>query len=399
MRIFRKLTIFVLVFCLFIGLIPVFIVNSEDVESGNYKIKDLSVGSTGGEDLPSTTSGDYHVMLSIGDNANDDRFQGTSYDLGVGTLFNWMATAPSIKCFAASAGDSTANCDDPDVKPDGMVEICGDGGCYDRAHFELDNENNPVDTLYSIQITTDVNWATWNYIDASTYLIEGANTHDINDYITESSWELPNFNVLGLEPGTTYYIRATALHGDFTESGPGPSSHATTAYPRITFDIDIADTGGQNTETSAPYSIDIGEIGVGMVTTATKLIWLDLGSNSLGGSTIHVKDKNNGLSSSSTGYTIVSANANLNVVSEGYGLVEYSSSETYMGPLTVEADFGHGGNTVGGVSTTTKQIYNTSSNPIFGGRAGVYVKAKAGGSAPAAYDYEDEITLTAVGTF
>jgi len=391
----KKFIIFVLFIC--------FVWNSrryvfsDDVGSQNYKIKDLSVGSIGGENLSS--SGGYRIMISIGDNANDDRFIGTSYKLGVGPLYNWMATAPSIKCFAASAGDSTVDCDDPDVKPDGMVEVCGEGGCFDRAHFELYNENNPSDTLYSVQITTDPDWSTWNYIDASTFLIESAESHDINDYITESSWESQNFNILGLTPGTTYYIRATALHGDFTESGPGPSKNATTAYPKITFDIDIAGTSGQNSETSAPYSIDIGEIGVGSVTTAPNLIWLDLGSNSLGGSFIHVKDRNSGLFSESKNYTIISANANLDTQPEGYGLVQYFSGQVYLGPLVVETDFGRGGNTVGGISTTARQIYNSSSNPIYKGRAGIYLKAKASVSAPASSDYSDEITFTSFGVF
>lgn len=396
MNSFLKKIAVLLLFCLLTCFSSGFIIHSEDVESEKYKIKDLSIGSAGGEDL-SGSSGK-RIMLSIGDNANDDRFQGTSYDLGVGTLFNWMATAPSIKCFAAGAGDDTSSCDDPDVKPDGMVEVCGDGGCYDRAHFELYNENNPSDTLYSIQITTDPAWATWNYVDASTFLIEGAGTHDINDYITESSWEAPNFNILGLEPGTTYYIRATALHGDFTESGPGPSANATTAYPQITFDIDIADTSGQNAETSAPYSVFLGTLEYNKVTVGSSLIWMDLGTNMTEGAKIFVRDEYSGLYSSEKNYLLSSSNANLDTT-PGYGLQKYFTGQTYLGPIVAESQFSQPGNTVGGINNQpySKPIFNTSTNPIYRGRCSLYIKARPSETTPPADDYEDNIIFTVAG--
>jgi hypothetical protein len=279
--------------------------------------------------------------------------------------------------------------------------ICGDGGCFDRARFEIDNENNPSDTLYSMQITTDPAWSTWNFIDGTTYLIETSASHDINDYLTESSWEgtATNINILGLTRGTTYYIRGTALHGDFTESDPGPDANTATGQPEVLFDIDIDDTGGSGSETAPPYSIDLGSMTVGAVTTATNLIWFDLGSNAPGGTVVLVEDDYIGLYSALGSYTLSSATADLDVASDGYGLQEYSATETYLGPLDVEADFGSGGNNVGGISTTAKKIYNTTLSPIYVGRAGIYVKAKPSLSAPPESDYEDDITFVAVGTY
>ncbi len=372
-------------------------INADDVDSTNYIIKDLTVGSGGGED---ESSSNYRLVQSIGDNLNDDRFDSSNYKLGIGTPLNWMATAPSIVCFETTTDGSTS-CSDADVNPDGMVMLCGDGGCYDKARFELNSENNPSDTLYSIQITTDSGWSSWDYIDGATFMVENSSNHDINDYLTETSWEgtVSSFNVLGLSCGTTYYLRATALHGDFTESDPGPDSSATTSYPQITFDIDIANIGGSGSETSSPYSIDLGQISIGSVTTATDLIWLDLGSNASGGAVISVLDNYTGLYSPTTSYTISSSDSDLDSASEGYGLQEYSSTVTYLGPLSVESAFGNGGNTVGGISTTPANIYNTSSKPIYGGRSSLYVKAKASNNAEAASDYEDEITFRVVGTY
>ncbi|MDD3647781.1 MAG: hypothetical protein PHS44_04775 [Candidatus Dojkabacteria bacterium] len=202
---------------------------AEDLDSTNYKIKDVVIGNSGEGDQTGTNQ---RLLISVGDNFNDDRFVSTNYNLGTGVAYNWMATAPSIKCFETATEGSTS-CDDADVNPDGMVMLCGESGCYDKARFELDNENNPSDTLYSIQITTSATWTNWNYIDGATFLVETPSNHDIDDYLTESLWEdtLSSFNVYGLESGTQYYLRATALNGDFTESDPGPSLTAITSEP------------------------------------------------------------------------------------------------------------------------------------------------------------------------
>jgi len=371
---------------------------ADDLDSTNYSIIDLTVGSGGGEDQ---TSSNYRLMASIGDNANDERFSSSSYKLGVGTVQVWKATAPSVKCFETTTDGSTS-CDDADVTPDGMVMICGAGGCYDRARFELNAEGNPSDTLYSVQISTDSGWSSWNYIDGTTFYVESSGNHDINDYITESSWEgtASSFNVYGLDYDTTYYLRATALHGDFTESEPGPDANSATTTPQVTFDIDIAGTGGSSSETGAPYSIDMGTLRYGSVTSATDLIWMDFGTNLNGGGKIFVRDSNAGLYSSSKSYTLSSADANLDSTS-GYGLQEYSSSETYLGPMTVESSFGNGGNTVGGISDNaySEPIYNTNSDPVYEGRISLYVKARPAEDTPTSSDYADYIIMTVTGDY
>jgi len=394
-RIKKILIIPLLIIIQILYIIKVNSIYADEMDSTNYHIKDLTIGASGEGDQIGTN---YRLLQSIGDNLNDDRFASGNYKLGIGVAYNWMATAPSINCFETTTEGST-NCDDAQVNPDGMVMVCGEGGCFDRARFEINNENNPSDTLYSIQISTDPLWATWNFIDGATYLIETSASHNINDYRTESDWEGTATNILGFERGTTYYIRGTALHGDFTESDPGPDANTTTGQPEVTFDIDIDDTGGGSSETASPYSIALGSLTIGSVTTATDLIWFDIGSNAPGGTLVLVEDDYIGLYSAIETYTLSSATEDLNVVSDGYGLQEYTASESYLGPLAVESDFGSGGNNVGGVSTTAKKIYNTTLNPIYQGRAGIYVKAKSSLSTPPATDYEDDITFVAVGTY
>ncbi len=374
------------------------LIYADDVSSDDFQIKDFTLGSEGGEEQ---SSSDFRLMQSIGDNLNDERFTSTNYKLGVGTTFNWMATAPSITCFETTTEGST-NCSDADVNPDGMVMLCGDGGCYDKARFELNSENNPSDTLYSVQITTDSGWNSWDFIDGSTFLIENSSNHDINDYLTESSWEgtVSSFNVYGLSYGTTYYLRATALHGDFTESNPGPDSSATTAQPQITFDIDIAGTGGSSSETSAPYTINLGTLKYGNITTASDLIWMDIGTNLNGGAKIYVRDSYSGLYSSSQSYTLSSSDTDL-TSNTGYGLQEYSSTESYLGPLTVESSFGNGGNIVGGIANLiySEPVYNTNSNPLYEGRCSLYIKARPAEDTPKSDDYTDNIIMTVTGDY
>jgi len=369
-------------------------VKAEDIDSTNYKIKDITFGPSDN----TSASTNYKLLEITGDNFNDERFSSTNYKIGIGQPFVWMANVPLMQCFETTTDGST-DCEDADVTPDGMVMVCGTSGCYDRARFEIDPQGNPTDALYSIQITTDEDWVTWDYIDGATFLIENASNHDIDDYLTESQWEgtSSNINVLDLDPSTQYYIRATALSGDFTETLPSPDATATTGSSELTFDVDIAGTGGSGSENSSPYTINIGRIATGSVSTASNLIWMDIDSNAISGSIIEVKDAHTGLYT--VAYTIASANANLDSASEGYGLTEYTVTEEYGGPFAVTTNFGQGGNIVGGLSTSDVNLYTTSSNPINHGRASVYVKARASTSTPSSTGYVDTITLTASGTF
>lgn len=367
---------------------------ADTVESDTYRIEGLTVETSGGENLQSST---YGVMLSVGDVANDYRFESASYRIGSGTGYVYMANVPVISCFETTTDGSTL-CGDASVTPDGMVMLCGGGGCYNRARFEIDTQNNPSDTLYSVQITTDSGWASWNYVDGATKMLEAPVNHNISDYLSETSWETPDLNILGLTPGTTYYLRATALQGDFTESGPSAAMSATTAQPQISFDIDIS--GATHSDSDAPYTINLGSLNVQGVTTVTNRIWVEFETNLNNGGELFVRDQYNGLYSSSKSATLTSADANLASVS-GYGIVEASSSETYLGPMLAETRFNQGGDIVGGLHnySYSELLYTTSANPIYEGLISLYVKGRADESTPASEDYTDTITFTAGGAY
>ena len=372
---------------------PVLPASAEDLDSGNYTIEDFSVGNLGDQ----TVSANYASQLSSAEVLADDRFSSANYDLEIGVNNTWRANVPLVACFESTT-ELTSNCSDPDVA-DGMVQVCGDGGCYDRARFEIDSQLNPPDTLYSARITTDPAWNSWDYIDGTTFTIEAEINHNLTDYLSENVWEgtASSFNIFGLDPDTTYYLRLTALHGDFTESYVSPDATMTTGVPGITFDIDIDDAGGSTTETSAPYSVDLGTLILGQVNTANDRIWLDLGTNLPEGAGVTVRDVNGGLSSTTAAFTLSSADADLSATS-GYGLRGSTTNQTYLGPIAFSVPYNQTGDNVGGLITDLfGQSLLSSPGPLYGGRSSVEVKARPSEATPQADDYLDTLVFTARG--
>jgi hypothetical protein len=280
-----------------------------------------------------------------------------------------------------------------------MVAICGTGGCYNKARFEIAPNGNPTDTLYSVQISTDNFISDIQYIDGSTFRSESFANHDINDYRTEAVWEAETFNIQGLNSSTQYFIRISALHGDFTESDYSFVADSTTAGGILSFDIDIATSTGTTTESAAPYSISFSgnyELVSGAAAiTAPNLIWLDIESSSVGGVAILQSGENGGLTSPTTTQTITSATADLDQVDSGFGLqnfyISYNTSSFY-GDLTAIADYAGSINSVGIVSTVDNKIYD-GDGPIMEGRVGIEVIAKAGTDKASATDYSESINF------
>ncbi|MCA9385644.1 fibronectin type III domain-containing protein [Candidatus Dojkabacteria bacterium] len=371
---------------------------AEETNSTNYSIEGASFGGGGGQTDTTNGGNEYSIFGLIGE-LSDDRIESTNYRVLPGSPNVLVANVPEIECFETTSSGTTS-CSDTDITPDGMVMLCGTSGCYDRARIEIDPQDNTTDTLYSIQIKESGS-STWRYVDGTTFIIEDEATHDINDYLTETTWEgtTSSFNILGLKPGTSYDAQITALHGDFTESMPSPVSTTTTGLPSLFFDIDIDTASGTTSETSAPYAIQLGVLNPVSVSTSNNLIWFDLGTNAISGISMFVEDDYSGLQSPTSLYTIPSLDSDLSSSLEGFGLVGNTTSETYIGPLTVESAFGNGGDIVGGISTTPVAIYNSNGGPLHNGRGSLFVKAKTSTSTPSGDDYQDEITFTITGTF
>mgnify|MGYP000936448848 CR=1 FL=1 len=226
---------------------------AKELDSTNYKI----VGATTqGGGITQTTDGDYSALLEVGRISNNPRNYSTTYKMFTSPEQAFIAAVPEVSCFeTTTSGSSSCTTGPTELTSGGMVAICGPSGCYDRARFEIDSNDNPTDTLYAIMISTDNFVSDTRYIDGSSFWPESISTHNLSDFLTKTDWETEDFNIKGLQTGTQYYIKIFALHGDFTQSEAGPVATATTSEGSVFFDIDIEDENGISAETSSPYNI------------------------------------------------------------------------------------------------------------------------------------------------
>src|SRR6185437_15128686 len=110
---------------------------------------------------------------------------------------------------------------------------------YDRILFVLNTSGNPSDTTYALEISTTSDFSSnVNYIKQDGTV---GSTLATTDYKTYTNWGgASGTYVTGLTSNTTYYIRAKAQQGDFTESEYGPAASKTTNDPALTFTLDKA---------------------------------------------------------------------------------------------------------------------------------------------------------------
>ncbi|MDD3661833.1 MAG: fibronectin type III domain-containing protein, partial [Candidatus Dojkabacteria bacterium] len=362
-------------------------------ESG-YEIVHSTINA-GGDDDQVSTSADYRLFDSLGASLNDIRFESENYALGIGTGYTFMAEVPTVSYFQTD--DAT------------MEALCGDGGCYDRARFELNANGNPSGTLYLVEISSD-DWTTVQYIDGPTRQV--VPEKDINDYLSETSWETEGTNIAGLKAGTEYHIRLRALNGDFTESSPSTDASATTVYPYVYLAVNISGDTWQDTD--PPHTIDMGKISQS-ISTAPDYVWIDLGTNAVSGATVNVFDQHSGLYHSESASTIESLDENLATASDGYGLRVNTATFLPVSPqpgyLRAQSRFidPSGTDVVGGINTSSAVILCSISDagencdsgtghPLVGGRGAIWIKAKSG-AAQASGEYQDVITFSSIGTF
>jgi len=406
-KIFRHLVSLAILGAIFI--FPRTIINAEDLTSPNYKIEGATIS---GGDLKTSTN--FSLLSTVNELTGNPYAESTLYTVKLGSLETFVANTPKISCFETdSSGSSNCSTGPSYLNSNGLVTICGAPGCYNSARVEIDTQNNPADTLYGIQISEDNFVSDIKQIDGTLLTPKDFANRTITDYKTKTNWESNTLNIKGLKPGTQVWVRITALHGDYTESTYSPVISATTAQPSVDFDIDIAPDSGSSTETGTPYSIAFtGSTRLfsgSSLQTATDLIWLDLSTNAARGSVILEVGDNGGLYSASGPYTIVSATADLSIVSEGFGIqnYDYTGSGEYcsnidgggsgeLGNLTVTADYAAPTlNSVGIIDTDFSKLYDGNA-PLLDCRTALKVKAKASANAIAASDYTETITLIAV---
>ncbi len=321
--------------------------------STDYKLKDFGFGSGG---VSNATSPNY-AMEAIMGQLNGEQGTSPSYKIGPGLIFTNQANVP--------------------VAP----ALTNPSNYYNKLKLVLDASGNPTDTKFAIAISTD-NFATTNYVQSDNTV--GA-TLGAEDYQTYASWGgASGFNIIGLIPSTTYYVKAKAMQGKFTETGYGPVATAATISPTLTFYI-------------YTNSVAYGNLVVSTVTNSPT-ITANFATNGETGGNVFMYGQNAGLRSIAKGYTISSASGDLAVLSQGFGARGTSVTQTSGGPLAIVAPYDGAVDNVGVVDTAVREIFSLA-NPIVGGQGTFILKAKSAPLTPAANDYGETVTAIAAGNF
>ncbi|HSW78658.1 MAG TPA: hypothetical protein VLF88_01405 [Candidatus Babeliales bacterium] len=272
------------------------------------------------------------------------------------------------------------------------VTLTNPSNYYDKLKFVIDEQGNPADALYALQISTTSDFSSGNNYVKSDNTI--GPTLTLADYQTYSAWGgASGANVIGLSSATTYYLRAKATQGQFTESGYGPGSSSSTVGQSISFCL----------YTGANCAAGGNSVAFGNLLPATEAdspnnIGVDFATNADFGGNVYVYSLNGGLRSSAASYTITSATADLSSASEGFGAQIASASQSSGGPFSKVSPYDGAGNNVGGLSMNINTIF-TSSAPLSGGSGAIQLKVRPSNTTPEATDYSDVITVIAAAAF
>ena len=274
------------------------------------------------------------------------------------------------------------------------VTLTNPSNYYDKLHFVIDQQSNPTDALYALQVCIGADWTPT--CSGTTMYVKSDDTLGVTlttaDYQTYTAWGgASGTNMIGLASNTTYYLRAKATQGKFTESAYGPSSNAATVGQSISFCLYTNASCGlgghaENLNLLAGSVATSGNIGV------------DFATNADAGGSVYVYSTGALTSTSRPGTPISSNTADLSSAAKGYGAQVVSVSQTSGGPLGKLSPYDLGTNNVGQLSTTVNTILSSSS-PLVGGQAAIQLQAKSDNVTKAASDYTDTITIVAAASF
>src|SRR5581483_6281823 len=160
--------------------------------TSNYQLNSFGFGSGG---AANSTTSNYALEGEAGQAAGGSST--STYNLKPGYIETQQAQVPKISAF-----DN------------------GSGRYYNRLHFVIDTQSNPTDALYALQISTSSNFSTGvNYVKSDLTI---GPTLTVADYQTYAAWGGSGGSIVTtLSPSTTYYLRAKATQGKFTESAYG----------------------------------------------------------------------------------------------------------------------------------------------------------------------------------
>jgi hypothetical protein len=327
-------------------------------------------------------------------------YQLNGYGFGSGGTANSGTSNYSLEGISGEVSGQTANTTNYSTKP-GFVEtqqanvpkvtLSNPGNYYDKLTFIIDQQNNPSDAMYALQVksgdpTCDFSTGILKYVKSD--LTVGSSLTNA-DYQLYSTWGgASGANIIGLTSNTTYCLRAKATQGKFTESGYGPSSSAATVGQQISFCT--YSTGGS---CGGSNSVTFGALTAGNIANSATNIGVDFATNANSGGNVYIYSASAGLHSTQAAATLASATADLSSAGSGFGAQIASVSQ-----FTKVSPYDQSGNNVGILSTNVNTIL-TSSSPVTAATAAIQLQAKPSTTTPAATDYADILTLIAAAAF
>lgn len=327
-----------------------------------------------------------------------------SYGFGSGGTSNSSTSTYALEGISGEIGGQTSTTATYQAMP-GFVQtqqanvpkvtLTNPSNYYDKLLFVLDTQNNPTDATYALQVQVGV-----GSCDFASNILYVKSDHTIGstlttaDYQTYSAWgSSGGTTIIGLNPSTTYCIRAKATQSKFTESAYGPSSSVATSGQQISFCLYSNANCGAGGVTEAFSSLLPA-----VVTNSPTNLGVDFATNANAGGNVYIYSANGGLNSTTASFTITSVTADLSAVATGYGAQIVSASQTTGGPFNKVSPYNQASNNVGLLSTTANTIL-TSSAPLTGGTSAIQLMAKASSTTPAATDYSDVLTVIAAANF
>lgn len=240
---------------LLIGLLVywfVFVPNTQAAlpSSSNFKLDGYSFGAGGTSN--NTSSSNYGVYGTMGE-VEFGRPVSSNFKAGSGLTYLLNANVPSAPTLATP------------------------GNNYDRIQFSINTSSNPTDTTYALEISTTSNFSSGNsFINSDGTL---GTTLITSDFQTTSNWSTNANNfITGLASGTTYYVRAKARQGKYSETQWGPSASIATNNPSLTFSLDSSTVTFSNLNAGNSY------------TDSSKTSVLTTSTNAYNGYTVFAKE-------------------------------------------------------------------------------------------------------------
>ncbi len=330
-----------------------------------------------------------------------------SYGFGSGGTANSTTSTYGLEGISGELSGQTATTTNYQAQPGyietqqanvPLVTLSNPSSYYDKLHFVIDQQNNPSDALYALQVCIGADWSgspltcggTTMYVKNDNTL---GSTLNVTDYQTYSTWVASGGNIIGLMPSTTYYIRAKATQGKYTESAYGPSSNAATVGQSISFCLYTSDGNCS----SSSHATSFSGLLAGSISNSTPDIKADFSTNADGGGNIYIYSTGALTSTSRPGSPIDSAPTgtadDLSSLSKGYGAVVTTPSS-----MIPQAPYLNSGSLAGSLSTTIQTILSASA-PVNNVGSVIQLKAKVDNLTNAANDYSDTVTVIAAASF